>query len=234
MRTQLARVVDLDDDSWRLPRVDPTGWLSRRPADASVIPGVVADPADPAGDPAPGPAPGGPVDRPAEAPVDHPHGGARRRPRRTAEARAARERELARRRRRRQRRTLVVERSAGPVGAAAPPGALSARRVVEPLDAPGYRIGRWGRLALTILVLGTMVLIGARVIAGLTVDAAPPVDVTVRPGDTLWSIAVEAAPDRDPRAVIEEIRGLNRVPGDVVHIGDVLRVPGSVDRGAAQ
>ena len=51
------------------------------------------------------------------------------------------------------------------------------------------------------------------------------VDVTVAPGDTLWSIASQAAPDRDPRDVIEEIRQLNDMPGDVLPIGVVLRVP---------
>ncbi len=59
-----------------------------------------------------------------------------------------------------------------------------------------------------------------------------PVDVTVRPGDTLWSIASTAAPDRDPRTVIEDIRGLNDLPGDTVRVGEVLRVPASAGSGA--
>ncbi len=65
----------------------------------------------------------------------------------------------------------------------------------------------------------------------LASSAAAPrmVDVTVAPGDTLWSIAGEAAPDRDPRAVIEEIKALNDVTGSVLPVGVVLRVPSSTE-----
>jgi len=204
MRTQIARVIDLDDDSWRMPRVDPTGWLARRPAD----------------------------DRHAAEPqtggsVGHVH---RRRPRRTQQARIARERDLARRRRRRQGLASGVGRPA----AGRSRGATSPRRVVELGEHEGYRIGRWARLALTILALAAVALFAARLIAGLTAGAMEPVDVTVRPGDTLWSIAIEAAPDRDPRAVIDEIRQLNQVSGDVVRVGEVVRVPVSPDRGSAE
>ena len=83
-------------------------------------------------------------------------------------------------------------------------------------------------------MLATLALIGTRLIAGLTAGVVEPVDVTVRPGDTLWSIAAQAAPDRDPRAVIDEIRELNQVTGDLVRVGEVLRVPVSPDRGSAE
>jgi len=209
MRTQIARVIDLDDDSWRLPRVDPTGWLARGP---------VADRRAP--------------ELPSTGSVGHVRP---RRPRRTEEARIARERDLARRRRRRQGRAWMV----GRVGTDGT-GVASVRRVVEPIDpiepieSDGYRIGRGGRLTLTVLALATLALIVARLVAALSAGVAEPVDVTVRPGDSLWSIAAQAAPDRDPRAVIDEIRELNRVTGDVVRVGEVLRVPVSPDRGSAE
>lgn len=203
MRTQIARVIDLDDDSWRLPRVDPTGWLARGPVDDR---------------------------RATELPPPGLAGHVRpRRPRRTEEARIARERDLARRRRRRQARAWMV----GRVGTDGT-DAASLRRVVEPIESDGYRIGRWGRLTLTVLALATLALVAARLIAALSAGVAEPVDVTVRPGDSLWSIAAQAAPDRDPRAVIDEIRELNRVTGDVVRVGEVLRVPVSPDRGSAE
>ena len=90
----------------------------------------------------------------------------------------------------------------------------------------GYRLGRWARLALTVTALAAI----AVVVVSLTAGPAPRsmVDVTVVPGDTLWSIAAEAAPDRDPRDVIEEIRQLNDMQGGVLPIGVVLRVPASV------
>jgi ribosomal protein RSM22 (predicted rRNA methylase) len=88
-------------------------------------------------------------------------------------------------------------------------------------------MGRWARLTLTITVLAAI----AVVTVSLMVGSAPRalVDVTVGPGDTLWSIANQAAPDRDPREVIEEIRALNLVPSDVLPVGIVLRVPSSVE-----
>ncbi len=95
----------------------------------------------------------------------------------------------------------------------------------EEPEGVGYRMSRWARLSLTVTVLATAVV----VVAALT--AGPPsrrlVDVTVAPGDSLWSIAASSAPDRDPRAVIEEIKQLNDVSGDILPVGVVLRVPAS-------
>lgn len=94
-------------------------------------------------------------------------------------------------------------------------------------------MGRWERLALTVLVAATLVLVAIRLVGVLIAGPEASMDVTVRPGDTLWSIAADAAPDRDPRAVIDEIRRLNQVTGDLVRAGEVLRVPVSPDRGSA-
>lgn len=91
----------------------------------------------------------------------------------------------------------------------------------------GYRMGRWARLAVTVVVLAAVVVVTVSLVAG----SAPSrlVDVTVGPGDTLWSIATDAAPNRDPRAVIDEIQELNNVPGTVLPVGVVLRVPVSAE-----
>jgi LysM domain len=212
VRTQVLH-SDVDERSWHLPKVDPTGWLTRRSAAGGV------GPSDPA------------------ANGDRPGAVQRRRPRRSEAARAARERELARRRRRRHGRAFVVDTqgsaASAVVGRSGRPVA-SVRRVADPAgrrhpaaDAT-YRLGRWGRLGLTLLVAVTLALLIGRLFAGSMVGAATElVDVTVGPGDTLWSIASSAAPDRDPRAVIDQIRTLNDVPGDVVRVGEVLRVPTS-------
>lgn len=276
MRTQTARLIELDDAAWHLPRVDPTGWLADVPA--SVEPGVA--PVGPAVPSVPAAAPATPA-RPeatsgrvgGAAGSDAPAHVRARRPRRTAEARVARELELARRRRlrrgreglwRRQGRVLTIDPVAGPVigssggrpmagaagvadrgGCAAPDGWIadgagrrrsvgrSGRRLAGPAVGEGDRIGRWERLALTVLVGATLVLVAIRLFAALTAGPEASTDVTVKPGDTLWSIATDAAPDRDPRAVIDEIRRLNQVTGDVVRAGEVLRVPASPDRGSA-
>jgi LysM repeat protein len=53
----------------------------------------------------------------------------------------------------------------------------------------------------------------------------PPQTTTVRPGDTLWSVAQRHAPGDEPFAVIEEIRSLNRLPDYTVHPGQRLVLP---------
>ncbi len=86
-------------------------------------------------------------------------------------------------------------------------------------------MGRWARLAVTATVLATAVLVVVALTAGS--PSTRLTDVMVTPGDTLWSIATTSSPDRDPRAVIEEIKQLNDVPGDLLQVGVVLRVPTS-------
>jgi nucleoid-associated protein YgaU len=56
------------------------------------------------------------------------------------------------------------------------------------------------------------------------VPVSGPVRVTVHAGDTLWSIATRVAPQRDPRAEIGELRGLNHLAGARLTPGQVLRV----------
>ena len=49
--------------------------------------------------------------------------------------------------------------------------------------------------------------------------------VTVRPGQSLWSVAENADPGADTRAVIQQIVELNGLTGDVVVTGQRLWVP---------
>lgn len=51
-------------------------------------------------------------------------------------------------------------------------------------------------------------------------------EVVVRPGQTLWAIAVRADPSADPRVVVRQIVELNALPsGTFVQPGDRLWVP---------
>jgi nucleoid-associated protein YgaU len=61
--------------------------------------------------------------------------------------------------------------------------------------------------------------------AGADVTGVPgaPAVVTVQSGDSLWSIAREVAPSRDPRAEIDHLRNLN-------HLGEQPLVPGQTLR----
>jgi LysM repeat protein len=47
----------------------------------------------------------------------------------------------------------------------------------------------------------------------------------VQPGDTLWSIAAEAAPEEDTRAVVDAIEVANDLDSTVLVPGMVLRLP---------
>jgi LysM repeat protein len=47
--------------------------------------------------------------------------------------------------------------------------------------------------------------------------------VTVRAGDTLWSIATRLAPQRDPRAEVADLQRINSLRGGALVPGQVLR-----------
>jgi hypothetical protein len=49
--------------------------------------------------------------------------------------------------------------------------------------------------------------------------------VVVQPGDTLWSLARELAPEEDTRAVVDEIVSLNGLQDVDLMPGAVLRLP---------
>jgi hypothetical protein len=50
-------------------------------------------------------------------------------------------------------------------------------------------------------------------------------EVTVMPGDTLWSIAESVAPAADPRDVVDAIVRLNALPSGSVAAGETLSIP---------
>ncbi|MFY9714912.1 MAG: LysM peptidoglycan-binding domain-containing protein [Microbacterium sp.] len=91
---------------------------------------------------------------------------------------------------------------------------------------------RGRRLLLALAALPLAVGIGVAVISGGSALAsgesaatATFETVTVMPGDTLWSIAGEVAPDADPRDVIGEISRLNLLQGGVLQIGQEISIP---------
>ncbi|MFI0432522.1 MAG: LysM peptidoglycan-binding domain-containing protein [Candidatus Nanopelagicales bacterium] len=55
--------------------------------------------------------------------------------------------------------------------------------------------------------------------------AAATSSIVVRPGDTLWSIAVRALPDRDPREAVVALREVNQIDGGDLAAGQRLRLP---------
>ena len=54
--------------------------------------------------------------------------------------------------------------------------------------------------------------------------------VTVAPGESLWTIAEDVAPDRDPRDVVDELVRLNALETVLVQAGQRLAIPAAYDR----
>jgi len=111
-----------------------------------------------------------------------------------------------------------------------------AARSGRPRDTPvaPLRLTRRGRVvvALAAALLVTMVSLLLAGVAQATNDGPSPraarenlVQVIVRPGQSLWSVAESADPDQDTRAVIQQIIDLNSLNGDTVLAGQRLWVP---------
>jgi len=111
-----------------------------------------------------------------------------------------------------------------------------AARSGRPRDTPvaPLRLTRRGRVvvALVVALLVTLVSLLLAGVAQATNDGPSPraarenlVQVIVRPGQSLWSVAESAVPDQDTRAVIQQIIDLNSLNGDTVFAGQQLWVP---------
>lgn len=126
--------------------------------------------------------------------------------------------------------------SAAPAPRAALPAAGGARRVRGAGRRP-VRLTRRGRIVCVILlalaVTAVMFAVGvvpsmaspasSGTVSGTSSDAAA--SVVVQPGDTLWSIAVAAAPHADPRATVQKIIDRNGLRSAEIQAGQVLALP---------
>ena len=88
------------------------------------------------------------------------------------------------------------------------------------------RVTRRGRAVATAVVLAAL-----STAAVLARPATPPAvrspshsTVVVRPGDSLWTVAVRADPNRDPRLTVERIIAANHLSQAVVRPGQQLRL----------
>lgn len=114
------------------------------------------------------------------------------------------------------------------------PGTQSSARAHRP--APKVRRGWSLRARLVALLVVTAALLGVNaLLGGLPADAAnlqPQPGETVlivQPGDTLWKLAQESAPQLDPRAAILQIRQANGLPDSSLMTGQRLVIPSFAD-----
>jgi len=73
-----------------------------------------------------------------------------------------------------------------------------------------------------VLVIGAGQMVEAAGAPGESMQQTP---VVVQAGDTLWGIAQEIAPDRDPRAVVAQIRSVNDLGTRSIVPGQSIVVP---------
>lgn len=124
-------------------------------------------------------------------------------------------------------------------GLRAPRRQVARRPAAPAAPAPrtdSLRLTRRGRLLLSgvVLIFAVCALVLAGVVSGGVPasagsepgQAAVAERVTVRPGDTLWAIALRAAPGVDPRATVAAILDLNALESAAVEAGSVLLLPG--------
>ena len=112
------------------------------------------------------------------------------------------------------------------------PGARSP----HPDEAPAspLRLTRRGRVVVAVAsaLLVTLISLLVAGVAQATNDGPSAraarqhlVQVIVRPGQSLWSVAESADPGQDTRAVVQQIIDLNSLTGDTVFAGQQLWVP---------
>lgn len=93
----------------------------------------------------------------------------------------------------------------------------------------GYRLGRWARLTLTSTVVAVALLLATGVVGGDGRSASDAAVVVTAPGDTLWSVAADAAGGSAVGTHIDTLRSLNHLEGWAADaelpVGMTLSVP---------
>jgi LysM domain len=89
------------------------------------------------------------------------------------------------------------------------------------------RLTRRGRVVVTLLLF--VIVAGVALLLATASQASAPAGpmrtVVVEPGDTLWSISVEALPSEDPYQAVDQVRRLNHMDADTVFVGQQLTLP---------
>ncbi|UFU15183.1 LysM peptidoglycan-binding domain-containing protein [Curtobacterium sp. C1] len=109
------------------------------------------------------------------------------------------------------------------------------QRTATPAVRTRLRLTRRGRVVLTTLAalpvaVGILLAVinGGQASAGDASRAGAPVHfetVTVQPGETLWSLAEQTAPDADPRDFVQDVVSLNALDGSTLQAGEQIAIP---------
>ena len=79
------------------------------------------------------------------------------------------------------------------------------------------------RLAIAILLVAGLIWLGARAVpAGQRHPAKAAWEHVVRPGETLWGLARDLGPDRDPRELVQQMVAENHLRGGAITPGTKL------------
>lgn len=92
----------------------------------------------------------------------------------------------------------------------------------------GSRLTRRGRLVVTLIwvVLLALAVLPFVQSAGGAEPGGRTIPVRIEPGDTLWQVARDAAPEADPRVLVDQIVELNGLrAGSDIRPGDTVQVP---------
>ena len=107
------------------------------------------------------------------------------------------------------------------------PASSSVGRPVVTTRSLPVRLTRRGYVVLGVLAVGLVA--GLLWFAHVSASAEsptttrPPAVVTVHDGDTLWSIASQIAPQRDPRTVVAQLERVNHLSDPILQPGQRLR-----------
>lgn len=106
------------------------------------------------------------------------------------------------------------------------------QRTAAPAVRTRLRLTRRGRIVLTTLAavpvligVGFGVLNGGQASAGNTPGNAQFDTLTIQPGETLWQLAEETAPNADPRDFVQDVVSLNALDGSGLQAGQKIAIP---------
>lgn len=106
------------------------------------------------------------------------------------------------------------------------------QRTSAPAVRTRLRLTRRGRFVITtlaaiplLIVVALAVLNGGQASAGNTSGTTHFDTVTIQPGETLWQLAEETAPNSDPRDFVQDVVSLNALDSSALQAGEQIAIP---------